>query len=114
LESEEPEMKRRLMDILACPIDKYYPLELHVFDEKEEIVEGIIICPKCLRWYPIRDEIPEMLPDELREQKEEVPFLRKWTEKIPRKILLEGKPFNLKDITFPEGISSRKKVTDVS
>ena len=56
------------MDILACPIDKYYPLELHVFEEKEEIVEGVIICPKCLRWYPIRDEIPEMLPDELREE----------------------------------------------
>ena len=51
-------------------------LELHVFEEKEEIVEGVIICPKCLRWYPIRDEIPEMLPDELREEKDELPFLR--------------------------------------
>jgi len=89
------EMKRRLMDILACPIDKYYPLELHVFEEKDEIVEGIIICPKCLRWYPIRDEIPEMLPDELREEKDELPFLQKWRDKIPEKILYEGKPFNL-------------------
>jgi uncharacterized protein YbaR (Trm112 family) len=73
------------MDILACPIDKHYPLELHVFEEKEEIVEGVIICPKCLRWYPIRDEIPEMLPDELREEKDELPFLRKWKHKIPKK-----------------------------
>ncbi|MBS7634198.1 Trm112 family protein [Candidatus Bathyarchaeota archaeon] len=89
-------MKRRLMDILACPIDKYYPLELHVFEERDEIVEGIIICPKCLRWYPIRDEIPEMLPDELRGKKDELLFLRKWKDKIPEKILLEGKPFNLK------------------
>jgi len=88
-------MKRRLMDILACPIDKYYPLELHVFEEKDEIVEGIILCPKCLRWYPIRDEIPEMLPDELREEKDEIKFLQKWRDKIPRKILYEGKPFNL-------------------
>jgi len=85
------------MEILACPIDKYYPLELHVFEEKEEIVEGIIICPKCLRWYPIRDEIPEMLPDELRDREEELAFLRKWKDKIPRKILLEGRPFNLRD-----------------
>ena len=90
-------IKRRLMEILACPIDKYYPLELHVFEEKEEIVEGIIICPKCLRWYPIRDEIPEMLPDELRDREEELAFLRKWKDKIPRKILLEGRPFNLRD-----------------
>ncbi|MCK5593598.1 Trm112 family protein, partial [Candidatus Bathyarchaeota archaeon] len=27
-------MKRKLMDILACPIDKHYPLQLHVFEEK--------------------------------------------------------------------------------
>ena len=88
-------MKRRLMDILACPIDKYYPLELHVFEEKEEIIEGVIVCPKCLRWYPIRDEIPELLPDQLRDKKEEIDFLQKWKTKIPEKILREGKPFNL-------------------
>jgi uncharacterized protein YbaR (Trm112 family) len=69
----EFEMKRKLMDILACPIDKYYPLDLHVFEEKDEIVEGVIICPK-----------------------DEIPFLKKWKDKIPEKILVEGKPFNLK------------------
>ncbi len=87
--------KKKLMEILACPIDKQYPLELHVFEEREEIAEGVIICPKCLRWYPIRDEIPEMLPDELRNEKEELPFMRKWKQKFPKKIVHEGKPFNL-------------------
>ncbi|MEM1587419.1 MAG: Trm112 family protein [Candidatus Bathyarchaeia archaeon] len=90
-------MKRYLMDILACPIDKHHPLELYVFEEKDEIVEGIIVCPKCLRWYPIRDEIPEMLPDELRNMRDELSFLEKWRDKIPEKILFEGKPFNLKE-----------------
>lgn len=90
-------MKRHLMDILACPIDKYHPLELYVFEEKDEIVEGMIVCPKCLRWYPIKDEIPEMLPDELRNMRDELIFLEKWRDKIPEKILLEGKPFNLKE-----------------
>lgn len=89
-------MKKKLMDILACPIDKHYPLELHIFEEKEEIVEGVIICSKCLRWYPIRDEIPEMLPDELRDAKDELPFLEKWKSRIPKMILSEGKPFTLK------------------
>jgi uncharacterized protein YbaR (Trm112 family) len=89
-------MKLRLMDILACPIDKYHPLELHVFEEKDEIVEGLIVCPKCLRWYPIRDEIPEMLPDELRKADDDLPFLKKWKEKAPPQIVSEGKPFNLK------------------
>jgi uncharacterized protein YbaR (Trm112 family) len=91
-------VKKKLMDILACPIDKYYPLDLHVFEQDEEIVQGLIICPKCLRWYPIRDEIPEMLPDELRKREEDLPFLKKWKEKIPEKILVEGKPFNLKKL----------------
>jgi uncharacterized protein YbaR (Trm112 family) len=88
-------IKRKLMDILACPIDKHYPLELRVFEEEEEIVEGVIICPKCLRWYPIREEIPEMLPDELRNKNSELPFMRKWKQKFPKKILNEGKPFNI-------------------
>lgn len=88
-------MKRKLMEILACPIDKHHPLELYVFQEEEEIVEGLIVCPKCLRWYPIRDEIPEMLPDELRREKDDLSFLKKWKDKVPEKILRMGKPFNL-------------------
>ncbi len=88
-------MKKRLMEILACPIDKAYPLELHVFEEGDEIVSGIIICSKCNRWYPIIDEIPHMLPDDLREEKEDLAFLRKWKEKIPQNTLTEGRPFKL-------------------
>ncbi len=83
------------MEILACPIDKAYPLELHVFEEGDEIVSGIIICSKCNRWYPIIDEIPHMLPDDLREEKEDLAFLRKWKEKIPQNTLTEGRPFKL-------------------
>jgi uncharacterized protein YbaR (Trm112 family) len=86
------------MNILACPIDKYYPLKLHIFKETDEIVEGIILCPKCLRWYPIQDKIPEMLPDELRKEKNELTFLQKWRTQIPERILMEGKPFNLSTV----------------
>ena len=67
-----------------------------MFEEKGEIAEGLIVCPKCLRWYPICDEIPEMLPDELRKKDEDLPFLKKWSEMVPERIRLEGKPFNLK------------------
>lgn len=44
---------------------------------------------------PIIDEIPHMLPDDLREEKEDVAFLRKWKEKIPHATLAEGRPFKL-------------------
>ena len=61
-------MKPELLDILACPICKSYPLTLEIKKEdNDEIVEGILTCPKCKRWYPIKNEIPELLPDELRD-----------------------------------------------
>ena len=75
------DLKRRLMDILACPIDKHHPLDLQVFIEKDEIVEGMMICSKCNRFYPIIDEMPHMLPDELRNKKEDAEFLEKWNLK---------------------------------
>jgi len=37
-----------------------------------------------------------MLPDELRKEADDLPFLQKWKEKIPEKIVAEGKPFNIK------------------
>jgi hypothetical protein len=36
-----------------------------------------------------------MLPDDLREEKEDVGFLRKWKQKIPQSTLSEGRPFKL-------------------
>lgn len=87
-------MKLKLLDILACPICKHYPLELHIFEETDEIVEGIMTCTNCKRWYPIIDEIPHMLPDELRDGKDDVPFMQKWNKRFPEKVLKEGKPFN--------------------
>lgn len=83
------------MDILACPIDKYYPLDLYVFEEKEEIVEGMLVCAKCGRWYPIIEEIPQMLPDDLREQRDDLSWLSKWKAVAPPQVLKDGKPFNL-------------------
>ena len=89
-------MKRSLLDILACPICKHHPLTLHIFKEGEEIEEGLLVCHECSRWYPIIDEIPHMLPDDLRDRKMELTFLEKWRTKAPKEVLEEGKPFNLK------------------
>lgn len=123
------------MDILACPIDKTFPLELVVFSEskvekirqkpdrvvceeycglnrkytrelqlrvddclncmRREVSEGLLICPKCNRWYPIIEEIPHMLPDELRDAREDLAWLEKHRDKAPERVLKEGRPFNL-------------------
>jgi uncharacterized protein YbaR (Trm112 family) len=58
-------VKRKLMDILACPVCKYHPLELTVKTEDDkEVLEGKVRCPKCSVDYPIEDGIPNMLPPE--------------------------------------------------
>ncbi len=55
-------MKRKLMDILACPVCKG-DLKLAVKEEKgEEIVSGSLYCAKCKVDYPIEDSIPNLLP----------------------------------------------------
>jgi uncharacterized protein YbaR (Trm112 family) len=91
-----------MLDILACPIDKYYPLELIEIDTVEDktsnenvIKEGVLFCSQCSRFYPIIEEIPVMLPDELRDKEKDIQFLQKWHEKIPSKIIKNGHPWHL-------------------
>ena len=91
-----------MLDILACHIDKYYPLELIEIDTVEDktnnenvIKEGVLFCSQCSRFYPIIEEIPVMLPDELRDKDKDIQFLQKWHEKIPSKITKNGLPWHL-------------------
>ena len=89
-------MNRTMMDILACPIDKNHPLELHEIKEKNNVVsEGVLFCPKCSRFYPIIEEIPIMLPDELRDKKLELDFLKNNQENLPEKIITKANPWHL-------------------
>ena len=89
-------MNKKLMDILACPIDKHFPLELIELTVKGEIVsEGIIFCSKCSRFYPIIEEIPIMLPDELRDKNQDIEFLNKYKSTLSEKIVTKGVPWHL-------------------
>ena len=63
-----------------------------------EVDSGLLVCPRCQRWYPIGcavETIPELMPDELRDRERELNWMEKWRALIPRKVLEEGKPFNL-------------------
>jgi uncharacterized protein YbaR (Trm112 family) len=61
-------MKRDLMDILCCPLDKH-DLELEVEEEDaEEVLEGRLVCTECGEVYPIEDGIPNLLPPDMREE----------------------------------------------
>lgn len=59
-------MRRDLMDILACPLDKA-ELRLDATTEQDgEIIAGTLTCTKCGEAYPVADGIPNLLPPDLR------------------------------------------------
>ena len=89
-------MNKTMMGILACPIDKNYPLELYEIKEKNNVVsEGALFCSKCSRFYPIIEEIPIMLPDELRNKEQEIKFLTSNKKNLPEKIITMATPWHL-------------------
>lgn len=97
----EGKMKNELMNLLACPVDgsmfELYPISQRN-DEGPDFVEtGVLFCEKCNRWFPIKEGIPSILHDALREYKEKS-FLDKYKENLPDKILYEGVPINVNSL----------------
>lgn len=84
-----------MIDMLACPIDKHYPLELLVVREKKEVDEGVLRCEMCSRFYPIIDGIPILLPDELRDKKQDIEFLERNAGALPEKVTGRAQPWHL-------------------
>lgn len=64
---------------LCCPIDKR-DLDMQVFlkDEDGDIIEALLTCTECNRYYPVIYGIPIMTPDEYRDKAIESSTLRKW------------------------------------
>ncbi|MFB6186634.1 MAG: methytransferase partner Trm112 [Halobacteriaceae archaeon] len=61
-------MKKSLMDIICCPLDKH-DLELTIDEaDGDEVIEGTLTCTECNEEYPIDDGIPNLLPPDMREE----------------------------------------------
>jgi uncharacterized protein YbaR (Trm112 family) len=61
-----------------------------------DVRDGLLVCSECGRWYPIGrsvETIPELMPDELREEEKELEWLAKWRDVVPKKVLEKSKPF---------------------
>ena len=89
-------MRKKMMDILACPADKHFPLELFESEAAgDEVVQGALYCTGCSRFYPILEGIPVLLPDDLRDKKRDLEFLRGNTGTLPEKITAGALPWHL-------------------
>ncbi|MEM1541674.1 MAG: Trm112 family protein [Ignisphaera sp.] len=93
-----PQVSKPLCD-LYCGYKNAYIKDLTEYscDEciKIEIKDGVLYCSSCLRWYPVIDEIPRILPDNYRKSEEDLKFLSMYRDKVPEEIRKQGKPFKL-------------------
>lgn len=59
------------------------------------VEEGILFCNNCSRFFPIVEEIPIILPDEIRDKKTDIEFLKKWSEYLPEKVVKNAMPWHI-------------------
>lgn len=59
------------------------------------IEEGILFCNSCSRFYPIVEEIPIILPDELRDKNKDLELMKKWSDSLPEKVVKKALPWHL-------------------
>lgn len=68
-----------LFNKLCCPVDKKdLQLTVYLKNQEGDVLEGIMTCAHCGRYYPIIYGIPVMTPDEYREKALEAPIMEKW------------------------------------
>ena len=59
------------------------------------IEEGILFCNRCFRFFPIVEEIPIILPDEIRDKNKDLELLKKWSNSLPEKVVKKALPWHL-------------------
>jgi uncharacterized protein YbaR (Trm112 family) len=74
--------------------EKAHSFQNETLQQTEIVYEGLLLCKSCQRFYPIVEEIPIILPDELRDKKKDIEFLNKWKERIPVDLLTNLKPWS--------------------
>ena len=86
---------------LCCPFDKEeLSLKIITKDAGNNIIEGVLTCDYCKRYYPIISGIPIMSPDEYREKQFEAPLIEKWEPELSQK--------NIKDFKIAGFLNPKK------
>lgn len=96
-------MNSALLDIISCPYHPFVAFDLIALKAEREsggaskIIDAVLLCPECKRWFSVIDGVPILMPDVLRLIDTELVFLKNYRASIPAKIFQSGKPFNLND-----------------
>lgn len=82
---------------LRCPHCQDSAMKIKILKlDKTEVVDGLLICKNCNRWYRIEDGIPDLMRDGLREVDEDQRFLHRYSSQLTG-ITALWKPFGLND-----------------
>ncbi len=96
------EINRKVLDFSKTldinGIGNVFP-ELYLLNKiklETEIESGLLFCEKCKRWFPIIETIPQMLPDEYRDEKKDIQFLKTNKNLLDEEFFKQDlKPFNM-------------------
>lgn len=81
-------MRITTINKLCCPFDKAdLSLQIITQDIDKNVLEGLLTCSQCNRYFPIVKGIPIMSPDEFRESKLEQPLIESWQAHLQGKEL---------------------------
>lgn len=102
LSTIQSEVKKKIEDfsknINPAHIENLLPelVFLNKIKIETEIESGLLFCEKCKRWFPIKETIPQMLPDEYRNEKEDIQFLKTNKNLLEDEFFAQDlKPFNI-------------------
>jgi uncharacterized protein YbaR (Trm112 family) len=94
----KPKILEFIEDVKLNQLNEIMPelIFLNKIKTKTEIESGLLFCQKCNRWFPIIDTIPQMLPDEFRNEEKEIQFLQNNKNLLDEEFLNQDlKPFSI-------------------
>lgn len=96
------EVKKKIQEVSKSEkidnIDYVLPelLFLNRIKIETEIDSGLLFCEKCNRWFPIIETIPQMLPDEYRDETKETGWIKSKEDLLDEAFIKQDlKPFNI-------------------
>ncbi|MBY8992507.1 MAG: hypothetical protein KGD58_17310 [Candidatus Lokiarchaeota archaeon] len=98
------ELKNKIAKFAEISINEIEKIEtifpelyfLNKIKTETEIKTGLLFCGECKRWYPIIETIPQMLPDEYRDEKAEIDFLKTNKDLLDSTFFKQDlKPYNI-------------------
>ncbi len=90
-------MKRSTLQRVCCPVCRGFLRLGATFDPpgSDEVLEAVLCCQTCRRWFRVERGIADLVRDELREDAEERAFLARHREQLTGEILEQGRPVSL-------------------